>query len=316
MKKTKINNPILITGGEGFIGRSIVKSFLELKIPVIVIDNNITSYPLETNDPLYQKIDEDISNINISSIPKVSGIIHLASVASPLVYKENPELVINPNTIGTIKLIEIAKRDKIRILFASTSEVYGHLTEELQKNKGIKETDSAYISLLTERSSYAMAKRFGEELIFNYKKSGGNASCFRLFNVYGKNMDLKNTGYGRVIPNFFYKIESDFPIDIFGDGEQIRCFLWIDDAIDAILGLFFYEGELPAAINIGKDEPVTINQLAKTISKLINKTYNIRYSERDKDDPLWRRPNISLIKSLINWKPKINLKQGLGLLLK
>jgi UDP-glucuronate decarboxylase len=306
-----MEHPILISGGDGFIGRSIVKRLLEQDYKVLVIDNHITSFPVTINKSNFERKEEDLSKIDLKYIPKTSGIIHLASVANPLLYKDNPSLVIDPNTLGTRKLIEIAKRDGVRILFASTSEVYGHLSQDLLNDSGIKETDSAFITLLSRRSCYAAAKRFGEELILNYKIEGGDASSFRLFNVYGKNMDLKHIGYGRVIPNFINMMTKEQPIKIFGDGTQIRSFLWIDDAVEAILGLYFYYGKLPIAINIGKDEPISIINLAQEISNVLKKNYSIINYDRDKDDPLWRKPNIDLIRKLINWEPKVSLEEGL-----
>jgi UDP-glucuronate decarboxylase len=307
----KSKKPILITGGDGFIGKSLVTRFLKLKIPVIVIDNNITSYPQNIQDKSFKRITEDISKINISAIPQVSGIIHLASVASPLLYMKTPSLVLEPNVFGTKKMIDVAKRDNARILFASTSEVYGHLNEDLVDNEGIKEDDDAVVTLLSKRSCYAAAKRLGEEFINEYKMEGGNASNFRLFNVYGPGMDQKNRGYGRVIPNFFHNMSKGKPIQIFGDGKQIRSFLWIDDAIDAILSLYFLEQEPPNVVNIGNDEPVTILNLASRISKILDKAYQIEFNNREPDDPLWRRPCIKRINKVSGWKPKIAIDEGL-----
>ncbi|MEJ6949414.1 NAD-dependent epimerase/dehydratase family protein [Natronospora cellulosivora (SeqCode)] len=316
MQNYEVNNPILISGGEGFIGSSLVKKLIDLNIPVIVIDNNITSYPLKIKNSLYSKIETDVSYIDINKIPKVSGIIHLASVAAPLVYMKEPLSVINPNTLGTRKMIDIAKRDNVRLLYASTSEVYGHLSPKIIGVDKISENENSHISLLTKRSSYAAAKRLGEELILNYIKRGGDATNLRLFNVYGLGMDKKNIGYGRVVPNFFHKMSKDEAIDIYGDGEQVRSFTWIDDVARAIFDLLFLKRSLPTAINIGNQESVTINKLADLISKILGVPYEINYKSREKDDPMWRRPSNTLIKKLINWSPKISLIEGLNLIAK
>jgi nucleoside-diphosphate-sugar epimerase len=306
----------LISGGDGFIGRNLVKKLLSLRVPVLVIDNHITSFPLEINDPLFSRIVEDVSEVNIESIPKTSGVIHLASVASPTVYMRDPLLALNPNSLGTKKMIEIAKRDDVRILFASTSEVYGHLNEDITGNCGIKEDDTALVTLLSKRSCYSSSKRFGEELILNFRFSGGDAANLRFFNVYGPGMDAKNLGYGRVIPNFFYNISHNIPITIYGDGNQIRSFLWIDDAIEAILSVYFFEGNLPSALNIGNDEPIKIIELAEKISNSLNINYTRKFCEREKDDPLWRRPCIELINKLTGWKPNMKLDEGLRIVAK
>jgi len=311
MKQEFSTPPILISGGDGFIGKILVERLLIDDLPVLVIDNNITSYPNDVSHPHFEKRADDVSYIDIEDIPTVSGIVHLASVAAPLVYMEQPSLVINPNTLGTRKLIEIARRDNTRMLFASTSEVYGHLLPDAVGGGGITEAANAAITLLSRRSCYATAKRFGEELVLDFKNSGGNAGNFRLFNVYGPKMDEKNTGYGRVIPNFIHRMISKDPIYIYGDGTQIRSFLWIDDAVDAILKLLFFEGDLPDAVNIGNDEPITINELAKRIAKTLGTDYRTMYIPMEKDDPMWRRPCTDLMTDLTGWRPKVNLDHGL-----
>lgn len=311
-----MSKPVLVSGGDGFIGKNVVKRLLNENFKVLVVDNNISSFPENIDHINFTRKIDDISKINIDEIPEVSGIIHLASVASPLVYKEDSSLVIDPNTLGTRKLIELAQRDKARILFASTSEVYGHFPPNLIPDYGLKESSNAYITPLSSRSCYSNAKRFGEELILQYKNNGGDAANFRLFNVYGKGMDLKHVGYGRVIPNFINKMNNDDPVVIFGDGVQVRSFIWIDDAVEAILKLFFHSEKLPVVVNIGNDEPISILDLAHKVASLLQKDLNIQFSERDDDDPLWRRPNIELIKQLLDWQPQISLDEGLKLMSK
>jgi len=305
---------ILVSGGDGFIGRNLITELLKDDNYIINIDNNITSYPQNFNSINYKKITADISEIDINKFVKVDVILHLASVASPLVYKQNPKLVINPNVFGSKKLIEIAERDNAKYFFSSTSEVYGHLSEKMLNCNGIREKDDAHISLLTKRSCYSAAKRLGEELALNFYNNGGKGTNFRLFNVYGHDMDLKHIGYGRVIPNFFNKLRKNEKIKIFGDGKQIRSFLWIDDLIEALIKIINLESILPNVINIGNDEPVSIIKLSNLIGSKLNCIPEIEVIKRDKDDPLWRRPNIDLVKSLIKWFPRTNLDVGLSLI--
>lgn len=297
---------ILVSGGDGFIGTKLVSRILLEGHKVIVIDNNITSFPNNINDKNYTKIDSDVCDIDINIIDKVSVIIHLASVAAPLLYKENPSLVLNPNTLGTRKLLEIANRDKAKFIFASTSEVYGQ-----QIKDAITEKTPIHLNLLSNRSCYSIAKMFGEELVLNFKKNGGNATNLRLFNVYGNDMDVKHCGYGRVISNFFHSISKNEPIKIFGDGTQIRSFIWIDDVIEAIYQLINYKTNLPHAINIGRKEPISIIELSKRITELYNVKPLIEFYDDDINDPKWRVPCVDLITELTGWTSKISLEKGL-----
>lgn len=298
----------LVSGGDGFIGSNLIKKLLKNEFKIINIDNNITSYPQEFFSEDYTKITEDISHINIDKIEKIDVIIHLASVASPIVYKNNPDLVLYPNVIGTKKLLELAERDNSKFFFASTSEVYGNVLPSIE---GIKENDCAYTSLLTERSCYSAAKRFGEELTLNFINKGGQASNLRFFNVYGNNMDLKHIGYGRVIPNIFYNLRRNKKINIFGDGKQIRSFIWIDDLVEGIFEIINCSKKLPNAINIGNKEPISIIELAYSIGDLLNKQVEFNFLKNDSDEPTWRVPNINLIMNLTSWKPNTNLLEGL-----
>lgn len=307
---------VLITGGDGFIGRNLISELLKNNNDIINIDNNITSYPQQIKSTNYKKFNLNVSEIDINKIEKIDIIVHLASVASPQIYKQNANLVLNPNVFGTKVLLKLAKRDCAKFFFASTSEVYGHLSEKMVTNSKIREEDDAYISLLTERSCYSAAKRLGEELTHIFVKNGGIGTNLRLFNVFGRNMDLKDIYHGRVIPNFFNKIWNDGKIQIFGNGKQIRSFLWVSDLINAIIKIIHYEGNLPCAINLGNDEPISILDLSYKISSKLNKDYKIDYLDREKDDPLWRRPDTNLVQSLINWSPKTSLDEGLKLIAK
>ncbi|MDR4968735.1 MAG: NAD-dependent epimerase/dehydratase family protein, partial [Acholeplasmataceae bacterium] len=149
----------------------------------------------------------------------------------------------------------------------------------------------------------------------NFINQGGDAAILRLFNVYGPEMDVRNNGYGRVIPNFINAIREDKELKIFGDGKQVRSFIWIDDIIEA-LELLIEVPKMPDVINIGNSEPITVYKLAEMICEIEQKKVNAKYIEKDLDDPLWRKPNIDRIKSLVDWEPKTSLKDGLTLILK
>lgn len=304
---------ILVSGGDGFIGKHLVKSLHNMHHKIIVIDNHITSFVVNNELEFVKHIEYSIDAINLDIIEKIDVIFHLASVASPLVYKHDFRNVYNPNVKGTEKLIELAKRDNARLIFTSTSEVYGMLNDNLTEGEGIKETSISISHLLTDRSIYPTSKKMGEELVKNYINQGGNAVILRLFNVYGPEMDVRNNGYGRVIPNFINGVMNNDVIHIFGDGNQIRSFIWINDMIDA-LKLIMTTPDLPVVINIGNSEPVTINELAHIIFDVFGKKTLIEYSEKDIDDPSWRKPNIDTIKSYLKWEPKVSLYEGLRII--
>jgi UDP-glucuronate decarboxylase len=304
---------ILISGGDGFIGKHLVRSLQNSKHEIIVIDNHITSFLVNDNLSSVSHIEKSIESITLDDINKIDVIFHMASVASPLVYKHEFRNVYNPNVKGTEKLIELAKRDSARLIFTSTSEVYGMLNDKITDGEGIKENSISISHLLTDRSIYPTSKKMGEELIKNYINQGGDAVIIRLFNVYGPGMDVRNNGYGRVIPNFVNGIMKNNKINIYGDGNQIRSFIWIDDMVDA-LELVMKASGLPMVINIGNSEPVTINELAHIIFKVFGEIVKIEYADKDLDDPTWRKPNIDRIKSFLNWKPKISLYEGLKLI--
>lgn len=301
---------VIVSGGDGFIGKNLVERLHRLGNEVIVIDNHITSYKENDNLPNVIHIDESIENINIDSYEDIDLIFHLASVASPLVYKKDFKNVYNPNVKGTEVLIELAKKCSSKLIYTSTSEVYGTLNDQLTNYEGIKESTVSLSHLLTERSIYPTSKKMGEELVYNYILNGGSGLILRLFNVYGPDMDVRNNGYGRVIPNFISAISNNQELTIYGDGNQIRSFVWIEDLIDALIKLINYEGD-NKVLNIGNPTETSINDLAKTLFRITGKNPGIKYQIRDIDDPLWRRPNTILAAKSINWKPKVSLLEGL-----
>jgi nucleoside-diphosphate-sugar epimerase len=165
--------------------------------------------------------------------------------------------------------------------------------------------------LLTERSCYAAAKRIGEELVAAARAEGVDAASLRLFNVYGPGMDPTLPGYGRVVPNFIRAAAGGKPLTIHGDGGQVRSFLWIADLVAAVRALLGHPEPLPPVVNVGCDEPVTIEQLAATVEHVVGRWLGRRHSPRMPDDPDWRRPDCSLLRSLTDWSPRTSLAEGL-----
>ena len=210
---------ILITGSAGFIGSALCLKLLDRGDEVEIIDNNVTSYPTLEHDNLNRVIGDvcDIRKLDVKSNPEV--IIHLASVAIPSLYMQNPDLVIEPNVIGTFEVCKYAEEIGSRVIFASTSEVYGSIYDDLPSGKEMHESESSLHSMLTKRSPYSTSKRMGEEIISSHVNRGGDACIVRLFNVVGPKMDLKHTNYGRVFPNFTNRIMKNKPLEIYGSGD-------------------------------------------------------------------------------------------------
>jgi len=305
---------ILVTGGAGFIGSHLVERLLVEGNQVFVIDDFSTgdksNLPSNKNLEIFE---QDIINRLPKFTVKIDLVYHLASPACPIIFKEEPERVLNTNDLGTRNILELAKDNGSKFIFTSSSEIYG-----MQDSKTIIDEKSiSHLCNLTSRSCYVAAKRFAEELVFLYKRKYNlDTRTIRLFNVYGSRMDKKNTIYGRVIPNFLRAAMKNQPLIVNGNGTQARSFCWIDDAIEALWLLGKHEIFPLKAINIGKPEPTAIIDLAKLIIKLTNSKSKIKFGYREIDDTLWRCPDILEAKKILNWMPKTSLEEGLRKLIK
>ena len=300
---------ILVTGGDGFIGRHLVQALLERGDTVEVLDNNITSTPDFSHENLIRTIG-DVCNLNeIVSLTELDTIIHLASVAIPQMYMGNRSLVISPNVFGTNEVCILAEKFDSRIIFASTSEVYGSISDDSPIGTPIRESDPSLHTLLNVRSPYSTAKKMGEELVSTFVKNGNHGCSVRLFNVVGPSMDSSVLSYGRVFPNFVDSINASSPLQIFGTGEQTRSFLWIGDAVAALLKIIDFDGNLPLAINIGNPEPVTINLLAEKFQAFSNRFVGVEFLPELPHEPKHRCPDISLASSLLDWRPTLSLDE-------
>lgn len=297
----------LITGGEGFIGRKLVDCLLSNGHKIIVVDNNITSHPRK-QIPNVKVINGCVSDVNIDE--KLDGIFHLASVAAPRLFSEQIFNIILPNATGTMNMINHAKINSCRILYASSSEVYGNFGVILSEK--MTENGFGYHRLLSEKSVYSTSKSMGEELMKHAKSQGLDSCSMRIFNVYGPNMDTTLNGNGRVFPNFFDAIKNSKPINIEGDGKQQRSFMFIDDCVEAITGLMEAEIMLPTVVNIGSEEPCSINDLASLIGNKLNLQYEVNYTDRLTGDPDWRLADCGLIFELIGWKASTTLSRGIS----
>lgn len=296
---------VLVAGGDGFIGRHLCGALEERGIEVLVVDDHSTSCAWRRSRR--QVIEQDISSVSLHEVPRVDAVVHLASPAAPHLFCKDPLAVIRPNTTGTSRLLELAQRDDCRMLYASSSEVYGHAAP----GTTLREDQPVTHPLLSGRSVYGASKRLGEELVHAARGAGVDAASVRLFNVYGPGMDPTMGSYARVIPNFVRAAIEGRPLPIEGDGEQTRSFTWIDDIVEGLLRLLALDGALPTAINLGRDEPISIRDLALRIESALGLQVGRVQRGRAPDDTNWRCPDLQLLSSTLGWTPSVSLTDGL-----
>ena len=294
----------LVTGGAGFVGSHLVDRIINSNESVICLDNFITGD--ESNikhlldHPNFQLIKHDVTQpIELN----VDRIWHLACPASPKHYQKDPIKTAKTNFLGTYNMLGLAKRLNCRFLLASTSEVYGDPEIHPQP-----ESYQGSVNPIGIRSCYDEGKRLAESLSFDYRRVHNiEIRIARIFNTYGPRM-LPNDG--RVISNFICQSLTDQPLTIYGEGTQTRSFCYVDDLVNGIIKLMHSNHTGP--INLGNPEEYTILELAELIRKKINPTIKIIKKELPEDDPKKRNPVINLAKEKLNWKPLINIDEGLN----
>lgn len=297
------NDRVLVAGGAGFIGVHLIETLLKRGREVVCIDNLSSgtreNLSLFANSKAFSFIEHDITQpITI----ECNEIYNLACPASPKFYARDPKHTLETCFNGSLNLLKLAKRNNARILFTSTSEIYGdpEVTPQPEEYRGSVDT-------FCERSCYDEGKRVAETLFSIYLRKGIDVRVCRLFNVYGPRMRDDD---GRVVPNFIKQAIANKPFTIQGDGKQTRSFCYIDDTIRGILKLMATAG-VNVPVNIGNPNEITVMQLAQTIKSLINSGNEFEYMPLPNGDPKRRMPDISKAKRLLNWEPKIGLVEGL-----
>jgi UDP-glucuronate decarboxylase len=301
---------ILITGGSGFIGSNLCEKLLELNNKIICVDSLITGSLSNINNLLHNKnfqfINIDITDSNQMKILNeyhIDEIYHLASIASPEKYKAYSLETLNVNVIGTINVLNLCLYHNAKLVFTSTSEVYGDplIHPQIEEYFG-------NVNILGERSCYDEGKRVAETYLYEYKKRYNlDVKIVRLFNTYGPKLNIHD---GRIITELMKAIIKDEPLKIYGSGNQTRSFCYIDDTLNGIVNMMNSTEFGP--INIGNpDFEITINELVSIMSKIINKPIKVIYLSKTEDDPKVRKPNIDRALNLISWKPVVDLKDGL-----
>ncbi len=300
---------IIITGAAGFIGSNLVDKLINEDFFVYGIDNLITGSldnlsHLNSNNN-FEYVNHDVTKY-IDIKDKIDYVFHFASPASPIDYLEYPIQTLKANAIGGHNALGLAKKNNAKFILASTSEVYGDPLEHPQK-----ESYFGNVNPIGPRSIYDEAKRFIESMTISYHVYHKlRVSIVRIFNTYGPRMKIDD---GRVLPTFIKQAASNKDLTVNGDGTQTRSFCYIDDLVNGIIQLMNSEYSYP--INIGNNDEVTINEIASTLISILNSESKIIYNDLPEDDPLKRKPDLTLAKKILNWKPKIDKKDGFEMLI-
>jgi UDP-glucuronate decarboxylase len=295
----------LVTGGAGFLGSFLCEKLLDQGHEVIALDNFYTGSRKNISHlldhPSFELIRHDIVE---PILLEVDWIFNMACPASPIHYQYNPVKTVKTSVMGAINMLGLAKRVRARILQASTSEVYGDPEIHPQQ-----ESYWGSVNPIGLRSCYDEGKRVAETLMMDYHRQNQvDIKLVRIFNTYGPRMNIND---GRVVSNFIVAALKEEPLEIFGDGEQTRSFCYVSDLIDVILKMM-NKDDFIGPVNIGNPGEFTIRELAEKILKLTGSRSKIKVRQERSDDPVRRRPDISLAREKLGWEPSVDLEEGLG----
>ena len=295
---------IVVTGAAGFIGSHLCETLLARGDSVIGIDNLVTG---DLNNIAHLRaLDFQFIRHDVTQYIDVEGpvqyVLHWASPASPIDYLELPIQTLKVGSLGTHNALGLAKKKGATFVQASTSEIYGDPLEHPQK-----ETYWGHVNPIGPRGVYDEAKRFAEAITLAYHRTHGvNTKIVRIFNTYGPRMRLRD---GRAVPAFVSQALANQDVTVFGDGTQTRSFCYVTDLVRGILSLMDAKTNEP--VNIGNPHEVTIEEIARTIIRLIGSTSKIIYRPLPVDDPRQRRPDITRARTLLGWEPTVGLEEGL-----
>ena len=299
------NKRVLITGGAGFLGSHLCDRLVAEGFEVLCVDNCFTGTRQNIfhllNKPNFEFIRHDIT---FPLYIEVDEIYNLACPASPVHYQFDPVQTTKTSVHGAINMLGLAKRVKAKILQASTSEVYGDPDVHPQP-----ETYWGRVNPIGPRSCYDEGKRCAETLFFDYYRQHNlKIKVARIFNTYGPRMHPND---GRVVSNFIVQALKNKDITVFGDGTQTRSFCYVDDLIEGLIRMMSGPDDFVGPVNLGNPDEFTILELAKKIVKITNSKSKIVFKPLPQDDPMQRRPDISLAKEKLKWQPAVKLDQGL-----
>lgn len=296
---------ILVTGGAGFLGSHLCDRLLADGNEVLCVDNLFTGrkqniYHLLGN-PHFEFMRHDIT---FPLFVEVDAIYNLACPASPVHYQFDPVQTTKTSVVGAVNVLGLAKRLKIPILQASTSEVYGDPTVHPQT-----EEYRGNVNPIGPRACYDEGKRCAETLFFDYwRQHNMEIKVIRIFNTYGPRMHPSD---GRVVSNFIMQALASEDITIYGDGSQTRSFCYVDDLIEGMIRMMASPPDFTGPVNIGNPVEFTIKELAEKVIAMTKSTSTLVYSDLPVDDPLHRKPDISLANNCLGWEPQVMLNKGL-----
>jgi UDP-glucuronate decarboxylase len=303
--ENKVMKRILVTGGAGFIGSNLCKRLIADGHEVICVDNLYTSSKSNIHNLLgHQNFEFIRHDITFPLYLEVDQIYNLACPASPARYQYDPVQTTKVSVHGSINMLGLAKRVKARILQASTSEVYGDPTVHPQT-----ENYWGHVNPIGPRSCYDEGKRCAETLFFDYKRQHDlDIKVVRIFNTYGPGMQPDD---GRVVSNFITQALSGNPITVFGNGNQTRSFCYISDLIEGLLKMMNSKDNFSGPVNMGNPDEFRILDLAREVLKKVGGPSKLVLKPLPENDPKHRQPDISLAIRELNWRPKVNLNDGI-----
>ncbi len=296
---------ILITGGAGFVGSHLAERLLGQRHDVVAVDNYFTGSKrniegLLTN-PRFELMRHDVT---FPLYVEVDAIYNLASPASPIHYQHDPVQTTKTNVMGAINMLGLAKRLRVPILQASTSEVYGDPDVHPQP-----EEYWGRVNPIGPRACYDEAKRVAETLFFDYHRQHAlDIRVARIFNTYGPRMAADD---GRVVSNFIVQALRGEPITVYGDGSQTRSFCYVDDLVTGLIALMENTSGETGPVNLGNPGEFTMLELASLVLEMTGSSSVLEHRELPADDPRQRQPNIEKAMKVLGWKPEVALRDGL-----
>ncbi|NCP58761.1 MAG: SDR family oxidoreductase [Flavobacteriales bacterium] len=300
-----IRKKVLVTGGAGFVGSHLCERLLNEGNEVYCLDNFFTGQKQNVvhllKNPYFELIRHDVTT---PFFIEADEIYNLACPASPIHYQYNPIKTMKTSVMGAINMLGLAKRINAKILQASTSEVYGNPLVHPQP-----ESYWGHVNPIGERSCYDEGKRAAETLFIDYHKQNHvRIKIIRIFNTYGPRMHPDD---GRVVSNFIVQALKNQDITVYGKGEQTRSFQYVDDLVEAMIRMMATPDSFIGPVNTGNSNEFTILELAEKVIRLTGSKSKIIYKPLPSDDPMMRKPDISIAKKELDWSPKIQLEEGL-----